>query len=188
MEPSIIYAVIVSSLLFMLGLRQFVAIRFLHSRRLLTFVCTHLYPHLYRRRRFLQPVSRLGAILQLFYWAGTIIFNFIGVPSLAAGGSRAGSIAMFNFIPLCMADRLGFTADRLDLPLRTMMHIHQSAGVMAILQAVAHVILKYLSGEFKLHDSMTNMNFYGLMVCSPLNPGARADGVYCHRLLPRWLC
>jgi hypothetical protein len=53
------------------------------------------------------------------------------------------------------------------LPLRTVLQLHKSVGVMTILQTAAHIALKYLSGDFKLHGSEANRNFYGLMV-SPL--------------------
>jgi hypothetical protein len=169
MEPSIIYAIVVSGLMFLFCLRGInsVAIAVLYSRQSLTFFCTHLYSYLYRRRRFLQPISRQSAIVNFLYWAVTFVFNFIGVSSLSEGGSRAGSLAMFNFIPLFLADRLGFTADLMDLPLRTVLQLHKSVGVMTILQTAAHIALKYLSGDFKLHGSETNRNSYGLMV-SPL--------------------
>src|SRR4051812_30464650 len=102
MEPSIIYAIVVGGLLFLFCLRGItILVRAgLHSRRCLTFLSTRLYPYIYHRRRFLQPISRLNVTLQFLYWAVTLIFNFIGVSSLSEGGSRAGSLAMFNFIPL----------------------------------------------------------------------------------------
>jgi hypothetical protein len=105
--------------------------------------------------------------VHLLYWVVTFVFNFIGVSSLSEGGSRAGSLAMFNFIPLFLADRLGFAADLMDLPLRTVLQLHKSVGVMTILQTAAHIALKYLSGGFRLVGSETDKNFYGLMV-SPL--------------------
>jgi len=169
MDPTIIYGIVVASLLFLFCLRGIsdLAAAIIHSRQVTTFMATHLYPYLYCRRRFLlfnlPPISRLVAVLQFLYWAVTIIFNIIGASTLSAAGSRAGSIAIFNFVPLVIADRLGFMADIMDMPLRNLLHMHKSIGVMTILQAVAHVTLKCLSGEFGIHQ-----NFNGLMVRSSL--------------------
>jgi hypothetical protein len=162
MDPAIIYGIIVASLLFLFCLRGMsnLAAAIIHS------LSTRLYPYLYRRRRFLlfnlPPISRLVAVLQFLYWAVTIVFNIIGAGTLSEAGSRAGSIAIFNFVPLVMADRLGFMADVMDMPLWNLLHVHISIGVMTILQTAAHVILKYLSGEFSIRD------INGLMVRFPL--------------------
>jgi hypothetical protein len=168
MDPAIIYGIIVASLLSLFCLRGMsnLAAAIIHSRKVTTFMSTCLYPYLYRRRRFLlfnlPPISRLVAVLQFLYWAVTIVFNIIGAGTLSEAGSRAGSIAIFNFVPLVMADRLGFMADVMDMPLWNLLHVHISIGVMTILQTAAHVILKYLSGEFSIRD------INGLMVRFPL--------------------
>jgi hypothetical protein len=179
MDPSIIYAIIVSGLLFLFCLRGIsnLAAAVLSSRQVITFLCTYLY------RRFFHRLSYLSAMIQFSFWAITIAFNFIGVSSLSEGGSRAGSLAIFSFIPLFMADRLGFTADIMDLPLRTVLQMHKSVGVMAILQTAAHITLKCLSGDFKLKDSKTKGNFYGLMVSFPLDSGSGLTTVRPYRQL-----
>jgi hypothetical protein len=168
MDLTIIYGIIVAGLLFLFCLRGIsnLAAAIIHSRQVTTFMSKHLYPYLYRRRRFLlfnlPPISRLVAVLQFLYWAITVIFNVIGASTLSEAGSRAGSIAIFNFVPLVMADRLGFMADLMDMPLRNLLHVHKSIGAMTVLQTAAHVILKCLSGEFSIHDRN------GLMVRSLL--------------------
>jgi hypothetical protein len=185
MEPSIIYAIIVSGLMFLFCLRGVgnLVTAVLYSRQALTFFCRHLYSYLYHRRRLLQPISRRSTIVHFLYWAVTFVFNFIGVSSLSEGGSRAGSLAMFNFIPLFLADRLGFTADLMGLPLRTVLQLHKSVGVMTILQTAAHIALKYLSGGFKLVGSGANGNFYGLMVSPPSRDCPELTIAVSHRQL-----
>lgn len=173
MDLTIIYGIIVASLLFLFCLRGIsnLATAIIHSRQVTTFMATHLYPYLYRRQRFLlfnlPPISRLVAVLQFLYWAVTIIFNTIGASTLSEAGSRAGSIAIFNFVPLVMADRLGFMADVMDMPIRNLLHVHKSIGVMTILQTAAHVTLKCLSGEFSIRGSESDRKFE-LMVRSSL--------------------
>lgn len=174
MDPAIIYGIIVAGLLFLFRHRgtSGLAAVITHSRYVTKFMSSYLYPYLYRRRRFLlfdlPPISGLVAVLQFLYWAVTIVFNIIGASTLSEAGSRAGSIAIFNFAPLVMAERLGFMTNFMDMPLRDLLHMHKSIGVMTILQTAAHVTLKCLSGEFSIDDSESDRNFYGLMVRSSL--------------------
>jgi predicted ferric reductase len=143
---------------------------FMKSAAVKKWLFAHLYPHLVKRGSMNPPVSWANIITQFLYWAGTAVFNTVGINNLQDGSNRAMSLTAFNFIPLLLSDRLAFAADLLDLSSRTVTQIHNSVGIMTVVQVTLHFILQTLS--VGLHLSQTK-ELYSFLVSQNL-PAAYA--------------
>jgi hypothetical protein len=107
-----------------------------------------VYRYILHRHGLLGPWSRAGVLLQLIYIAGNITCFSLGASNvkpqtsrLSEAGLRAGTLSMINLIPLFAGPHLGSLADLLGVTLSTVRQIHRSAGVMAALLAVIHVVV-----------------------------------------------
>lgn len=61
--------------------------------------------------------------------------------TISQASLRAGTLSVINLAPLYAIPRLGALADLLGMALSTLRQIHPSAGVMAVLLAVFHVLV-----------------------------------------------
>ena len=114
-----------------------------------------VYPQVFRGR------SRYWVLLQTVYWAGTFTCNFIKTHSLSKIATRAGNLAILNFVPLILAGRLSLAADLLGVPIRSYVRIHGTLGVMTFVQATLHAIISIKNaGWHPAHP----VQFYGLLV------------------------
>ncbi|KAL4925813.1 uncharacterized protein BDV17DRAFT_299984 [Aspergillus undulatus] len=130
--------------------------RHLYRKVFSIFIRYLVYPYILRR-------SRLWFILQSSYWAGTIVCNFIkarGAPAIAA---RAGNLAILNFLPLILAERLNLIADLLGIRIRSYTGVHGTFGIMTCMQAALHVILRIRERGWMPGQST---QFYGLLAVS----------------------
>jgi hypothetical protein len=163
MDASLVYAVVVGGVfaLFLLRHAHRLILALVCSRKVLAFLCRHVYPTLIRRNRVLPPITRLNFLLQAIYWAGTAVCNTIGISGLAEGSNRAGAIALVNLVPLLFSDRLSFAAGLLSLSHRTYLQIHKAVGIMAVLQFTAHIVLETIGGSVVLSNTR---DIYGIVV------------------------
>ena len=135
--------------------------------RTLFFLLKHLvYPYVLRRRRFLSPWTRHELFLQIIYWTGTAVCSAVGVRNLNQAGSRAGTLAVVQFIPLLLGSHLSFAADLLGTSLHTWRQFHSSIGLMALSLSVFHVAAA-LSGR-EGFSFRNKVHLYGFVVSSIL--------------------
>lgn len=169
MQPVLLYAIVVGGLLgSFFAYRASLGISDIVRSRLAALILKHLiYPFVFRRQRFLPPVTRLHILTQVLYWSGTVVCNFIGISDFPEASSRAGTLAIFHFIPLMLGSRLSFAADLLGLPYRTFIHLHSSVGLMAVVQSTLHVVLAFKSQNVNLQRMNTR---FGLVVRAQLIP------------------
>lgn len=121
-----------------------------------------VYPILLKRTRLFPPVTRLFVLLNLLYWAGTLVYNFFHISSLATAGQRAGILAVINFALTIMFWSLTTAASLLGFAPRSAHVVHGSLGIMALLQAVVHVAVQLQLFPFSTSDT-TQLS--GLLVC-----------------------
>jgi hypothetical protein len=136
-------------------------------RYLSPLVSKHLiYRYILHRHRLLGPWSRAGVLVQLIYIAGNICcFKFWDTTILQAG-LRAGTLAVINLIPLFAVPHLGTFADLLGVTISTFRQIHRSAGVMAVVLTIFHVLVMVASQpSFPLDLSQ---NKFAVIVSNPL--------------------
>lgn len=163
MDPTHIYSLIVGSILLsIISYRLFQYISQWIQNRTVFFIFKYLiYPVVYHRRRFLNPITRWQFLLTLFYWIATATCNVFGIKSISEAGKRAATISIVHFIPLLLTDQLSFGADLLGLSLKTYSKIHGSLGLMAIIQSLIHILTYVTRNTFQIKDSF---HFYGLLV------------------------
>jgi hypothetical protein len=115
-------------------------------RYLSPLVSKHLiYRYVLHRHRLLGPWSRAGVLVQLIYVAGNVCCFKFWDTTISQAGLRAGTLAMINLIPLFAVPHLGTLADLLGVTLSTFRQIHRSAGVMAVVLTIFHVLVMIAS-------------------------------------------
>lgn len=123
-----------------------------------------IYRHILHRHRLLGPWSRAGVLMQLIYIAGNICCLKFWNTTSSQAGLQAGTLAIINAIPLFAGPHLGTLADLLGVSLSTFRQIHRSAGVMAVMHAVFHVLVIVASPpSFTLH---LPQNLFAVIVSS----------------------
>lgn len=65
--------------------------------------------------------------------------------TISQAGLRAGTLAMINLIPLFAVPHLSTLADLLGVTLSTFRQIHRSAGVMAVMLTIFHLLVMIAS-------------------------------------------
>ena len=111
-------------------------------RYLSPLISKHLiYRYVLHRHRLVGPWSGAGVLVQLIYIAGNIFCFSFRAPTISQAGLRAGALSIINLILLFAGPHLGALADLLDVTLSAVRQIHRSAGVMAVLLAVFHVLV-----------------------------------------------
>lgn len=146
MDTSIIYAIVVGSsfglLLLINGFPLFA--RFV--RYISPLVSKHLvYHYILDRHRLLGPWSRAGVMIQLIYFAGNACCLRFWDTTTSQAGLQAGTLAVINMIPLFAIPHLVTLADLLGVAPVTIRQIHRSAGVMAAVLAIFHVLIMVAS-------------------------------------------
>jgi len=81
----------------------------------------------------LPLITRLNILLYIIYWAGTIIYNTIGILGLTKGSARAGVLALVNLVPLLFSGCPSFAVYLLSLSRRTYLQIHKAIGIITVL-------------------------------------------------------
>ncbi|KAH6696622.1 hypothetical protein BKA61DRAFT_682836 [Leptodontidium sp. MPI-SDFR-AT-0119] len=115
------------------------------------------YRYTVHRHRLLGPWSRAGILIQLIYIAGNICCLKFWNTTISRAGIRAGTLAIINLIPLLAVPHLSTLADLLGVTLSTCHQIHRSAGVMAVLLSIFHLLVMITSQpSFPLDNSNVN--------------------------------
>ena len=163
MDPTHIYSLIAGNvLLSIVFYRMFHYISLWIQNQTIFYIFKYLiYPTVYRRRRFLSPITRLRFLLTLFYWIATAACNIIGVKSISEAGKRAATISIIHFVPLLLTDHSSFGANLLGLSLKNYSKLHGSLGLMAIIQSLIHVLTYITRNTFQIQDSL---HFFGFLV------------------------
>ena len=164
MNPIQIYGIAAGSILGLLLLCQTSSIisKWIQKRTLFYVLKYVIYPVFLKRRSLLGPVGRWHILLIFFYTAGTAVCNVLGVVSLPEAGIRAGSISIFHLIPLLLSDRLALAADLLGLRTQSLRKCHTSIGLMAIVQAIIHVVIHLSNNPISFREQSP---LYGFIVC-----------------------
>ncbi len=87
-------------------------------------------------------------------------------------GSRAGTLAVIQLIPLFLGSHLAVAADMTGVSLLTYRRIHGSVGTMAFILCLFHVLVNILKGPtFFFQDPL---QLYGFVVSSSTHEGKDA--------------
>lgn len=141
MEYSTLYAICAGGIIFSLILwRSLVFLtRLLRSSALRYHL---LFPYLYRRSRFLEPLSRLRLLFLLLFWGANLLPTLININSLQDVGKRVGTLAMINLIPFFISNQLSLAADLLGISLHSYILGHGAVGFATVAEGIIHVIIK----------------------------------------------
>lgn len=163
---TLIYAITICAIFVgLLLLRLISIVRRLFQNHITFFLLRKIvYPLLYRRFRFLAPITRLRALALVTYALATVFLNLNGVHTAAEASIRAGWLSVANLIPLFVSARLAMAANALGLSLREAFAVHTAAGFMVIAQATIHIYLQLRNSRFRLDSSVP---FYGFLVIPP---------------------
>jgi predicted ferric reductase len=165
MDTSLVYAIVIGgSFLFLLLINGLPLITRL-VRYLSPLVSKHLiYRYILHRHRLLGPWSRADVLVQIIYIAGNICCFEFWDTTTSQAGLRAGALAVINLIPLLAIPHLSTLADLLGVTLSTFRQVHRSAGVMAVLLTIFHVLIMIASQpSFPLG---LPQNKFAVIVCS----------------------
>ena len=146
MDISLIYAIIIGGSFGLLLLINGLPLIARLVRYLSPLVSKHLvYRYILHRHRLLGPWSRADVLVQLIYIAGNICCFEFWDTTISQVGLRAGTLATINLIPLFAVPHLGTLADLLGVTINTFRQIHRSAGVMAVMLTIFHVLIMLAS-------------------------------------------
>lgn len=123
-----------------------------HSPRTQIWVHRHLQAEVLKRTRLTSPVSRGDLIVQALYWCGTACYNLIGVTSTDEASRRAVAAGIFNSVPLLLGDRLDFAASAFAVSRQTYRKIHNTIGLMTVVQMSVHVGLQKIQQQLDLQN------------------------------------
>lgn len=127
------------------------------------FIQQHIvYPFFLRRYRFLGLWTRASFVCQFIYWTANILYISFRVSSLVDAGTRTGTLALINMIPLYSGLHLSFLADMLGISVRVYSRVHGSVGVLVGALALFHTLVSILGHSHHSLDSGPRL--YGLMV------------------------
>lgn len=142
MDISVIYAMVIGSSFCLLLLINSLPLITRLAKYLPPLVSKHLiYRYILHRHRLLGPWSRADVLVQLIYITGNICCFEFWDTTITQVGLRAGTLAVINLIPLFAVPHFSTIADLLGLSLSTFRQIHRSAGVMAVMLTIFHVLL-----------------------------------------------
>jgi hypothetical protein len=146
MEITLIYAIVMSSSFCLLLLINSLPLIARLARYLSPLVLKHLiYRYILYRHPLLGPWSRADVLVQLIYIAGNICCFEFWDTTISQAGLRAGTLAMINLIPLFAVPHLSTLAGLLGVTLSTFWQIHRSAGVMAVMLTIFHLLVMIAS-------------------------------------------
>ena len=100
-----------------------------------------LYPTLLRRRRWIGPYTRIGALCMISYVGINVFLVFYPSTVIESAVRRAGLIAFINTMPLFAVFHFSLGADILNMSLRTYRYVHRLAASTAVLLCGIHIIL-----------------------------------------------
>lgn len=119
------------------------------------------YPRFERRMFGLQNLSRLNVIFGFLCLVGTGICNFWGVHSLPQASSRAARLCLAHLIPMFFASGYEFGARILGISLQGYGAIHCIFGILAMLEALVHVLIIACTRNITMSD---DLQLYGVLV------------------------
>lgn len=170
--PEAIYGVILglAALLFVLYRLILCICSFLSTS---PFLSSRVRPFLLRHVIYARPywhflglgcTSRTHLILMVLYFAGTGICNVVRVDSVQDAGKRAAKLSLINLFPMFLGGGYEFSARLLGVSLHSYGFLHRLFALVALLEALAHVIIVARS---RLISWANEMQFYGLLVSFP---------------------
>jgi len=145
------------------------------------FLSSHVRPFLLRHVIYARSywrflgfgcTSRIHLIFAVAYFACNCICNVVRVHSVQDAGNRAAKLSLINLIPMFLGGGYEFTARLLGVSLYSYGFIHRSFALVALFEALAHVIIV---AQSRLISWANEVQFYGLLVSSLDFPNLRLN-------------
>lgn len=135
------------------------------SSRVRPFLLRHvIYARSYWRFLRFGCTSRTHLIFTVIYFAGTGVCNVVRVHSVQDAGKRAAKLSLINLFPMFLGGGYEFAARLLGISLQSYGFLHRTFALVALFEALAHVIIVARS---RLISWENEMQFYGLLVSFP---------------------
>ena len=170
MEILELYAIAAGgALVLLLGLRAFPWLVIRSSRFIALISGALRHTRIIRRNRISAPWSYSDLILAFSYISINTFCVIYHTSSLAAAGSRAGTIALINIAPLYFSLHLATLADVFHVSLSTCRRSHAVIGYMSLALTITHLYLALRTGHAKQYPEPGR--FLLLLVCLQLGGG-----------------
>lgn len=132
------------------------------SSRVRPFLLRHVvYARSYWRFLGFGCTSRTHLIFTVVYFAGTGVSNVVRVHSVQDAGKRAAKLSLINLCPMFLGGGYEFAARLLGVSLYSYGFLHRTFALVALFEALAHVIIVARS---RLISWANEMQLYGLLV------------------------
>lgn len=118
----------------------------------------HLIPQVYTLPRYYLPV-------QVLYFGGTAVCNFLGVHTVPQAGSRAARLAMSNLVPALYSISCGFGSQLFGISLRSYASMHHTISIMMLIQSLVHAVITIHASGASLTEGL---QLHGLLVSQHL--------------------
>jgi hypothetical protein len=145
------------------------------------FLSSHVRPFSLRHVIYSRPrwrflgmgigcTSRMYLIFAVDYFACNCICNVVRVHSVQDAGNREAKLSLINLTPMFLGGGYGFNARLVGVSLVSYGLIHRSFALVALLEALTHVIIV---AQSQLISWANKVQFYGLLVSSLDFPKSR---------------
>ena len=101
-----------------------------------------LLPKLFRGQHKFN-LTRIALLCHLLHWTLAIWYNVWKVRDLDHASSRASQMSIIHLVPLLASRDLASVADAFGVSLATVLTVHPSLAVMALVQGGIHVVIHY---------------------------------------------
>jgi hypothetical protein len=134
-----------------------------------SFLLKHfIYPHIFRRLRFIGAATRSEAFAISLYVAANVVCVAPPWDQSTDMSARAGTMSVINIVPLLCGPRLILITQLLGLRLRTHLGFHKWIGGTAVAQALLHTALSIV--HRKTPFTWTRVDLSGVVVCPEAIP------------------
>lgn len=106
-----------------------------------------VYPHTFRRLRFIGAITRSKMLMGILYVSVNILCIIIPRASSAEISSRAATMSTINLIPLLCGPRLMLMSQLLGVSLRAHFGFHTWVATTAMVQALLHIVISVTSRQ-----------------------------------------
>lgn len=126
-----------------------------------------VWRHVFKSDHSLNP-TRAELLLLVVHWTLAAVYNTVKVRTLSHASTKAARLSLLHAIPLLFPNQITFASYILDIPLRHARYLHNTLGIMAVIQGGIHCVLEGLQrrqrGDLEIPGTTVRETMYDVIV------------------------